>query len=291
MLFSYADDGVPSTDPRVQAGIKFDNDVLNSYELMKTNVGPSGLQMIYHTGQTEDGSCTPNTANCDWATSGDGGFHYSMFALTKGLGGYTAPNLSDPNNYYAKVVDLLLSSQNNDGSWTTDGRDDYDNVFATGLSVAALGKVAVITNVACTMTSAPHTMFMSGGQTINVRNVLSSNQSSTETLVLRSLTGSPMYFTLTGTRTADCHDYTQYPLPPSSKYNTLTVNGSGKFGSSASNAASGYTIKIVIGDWGDVGNTDNTKADGVSFTVKNSMGTVVWSGTGTLSNGSEEETG
>lgn len=143
VLFSYGDLGVPMADPRVAAAITFDQDVLNAYELMLTNAGPSGLQMIAHSGTNEDGSCTPNTGGCDWYTSGDGGFHYSLFALTKGLGSYIAPNLSDATNWYAKVVDLLLSQQNADGSWSQDGRDDFSTVFATGLSVASLGLVAV----------------------------------------------------------------------------------------------------------------------------------------------------
>jgi PKD repeat protein len=154
-LFSYADDGVAMSDPHVAAAIAFDQDVLNAYELMQTNVGPSGMAMIAHSGATEDGSCTPNATGCDWYTSGDGGYHYSLFALTKGLGGYITPNLGDPTNWYAKVADLLLTQQcsstvttscptGSAGSWVPDLRDDFSRVFATGLAVASLGKVAVL---------------------------------------------------------------------------------------------------------------------------------------------------
>jgi hypothetical protein len=154
-LFSYADDGVPMSDPNVAAAIKFDQDVLDAYEKMMANVGPSGMAMIYHSGATEDGSCTPNAAGCDWLTSGDGGFHYSIFALTKGLGGYISPDSSDPNNWYAKVVDLLLTQQNADGSWPVDPRDDFSIPFATGLAVAALGRVAVLKDASITGSGDP----------------------------------------------------------------------------------------------------------------------------------------
>jgi hypothetical protein len=62
MLFSYADDGVAMSDPNVTAAIKFDEDVLNSYELERANVGPASMLMIYYAGATEDGSCTPDVA-------------------------------------------------------------------------------------------------------------------------------------------------------------------------------------------------------------------------------------
>ena len=144
MLFSYADDGVAVSDPNVAAAIRFDQDALNSYELEQANVGPASMQMIYHAGATEDGSCTPNVGTCDWFNDGDGGYHYSLFALAKGLGDYIPSDLAGPTNWYAQVVDLLLSQQGSDGSWPTNGRDDYNTVFATGLAVATLGKAGVI---------------------------------------------------------------------------------------------------------------------------------------------------
>jgi hypothetical protein len=112
---------VPVADPGVQAGLTLGQDVLDTYELVKTNNDSqwtSGGVGVYHTGATEDGSCDPNTS-CDWAFNGDGGFHYGLWALTKGLGDYIASNLSDPNNWYAKVADLLVNSQlgNGCGLW------------------------------------------------------------------------------------------------------------------------------------------------------------------------------
>jgi hypothetical protein len=137
LLFGYGFDKVPSTDPSVQAAVTFGNDVIDTYELNTSN-----RQMVYHFGQNEDGACVIGQPNCDWGFGGDGGYHYSLFALVKGLSEYIPPNLSDPNNFYAKAVDLLLSSQNSDGSWTQDGRDDASTLGATGFAILALGKVA-----------------------------------------------------------------------------------------------------------------------------------------------------
>jgi len=40
-----------------------------------------------------------------------GGYHYSLFALTKGFGEFLEAHLKEPTNFYAKVVDLLLTQQ------------------------------------------------------------------------------------------------------------------------------------------------------------------------------------
>jgi hypothetical protein len=64
-----------------------------------------------------------------------------MWSLSKGLGEYIAPDLGNPNNWYATVADLLLSEQATDGSWPQDGRDDASSVAATGFSIFALGLV------------------------------------------------------------------------------------------------------------------------------------------------------
>ena len=114
--------------------------------------------MIYHSGQNEDGTCVVGNAGCDWAVSGDGGYHYSIWALTKGLGQYIPPDslLSDPTNWYDKVVDLLLSQQGADGSWPQDGRDDATTIGATSFAVSALGLVG-IQQQAASLTLAPRT--------------------------------------------------------------------------------------------------------------------------------------
>jgi hypothetical protein len=142
MLFSYGYDAVAATDPRVMAGETFAQDVLNEYELEQ---GTSNADsMVYFTGTSSAGTCTIGSSGCDWSTDpGEGGFHYSMFSLTKGLGSYITPSLTDHTNWYAQVVDLLLSQQGKNGSWPVDGRDDASIDFATSLAVAALGLVGV----------------------------------------------------------------------------------------------------------------------------------------------------
>ncbi len=138
LLFGFGFDGVPATDPAEKAALKFATDVLNTYELNKS--GPR--TMVYHTGQNEDGSCVIGPVTCDWAFgSGEGGYHYSMFALVKGFSQYVVPSLTDPTNFYAKAVDLLLSQQQANGSWPADLRDDASVFGATGFAILALGKV------------------------------------------------------------------------------------------------------------------------------------------------------
>ena len=139
LLFGYGYDGVVEADPKVQAAILFGQDVIDEYELMKATV----RQSIYHFGQERDGTCVIGAPGCTWAINFDGGYHYSLWSLSKGLGSYIPANLSDPANWYAKVVDLLLSEQNADGSWPVDGRDDATPIVATGFAVNALGLVGV----------------------------------------------------------------------------------------------------------------------------------------------------
>jgi hypothetical protein len=139
MLFGYGYDGVPSTDPGVQAGLKFGNDVLDVYELTKDT-----RTMVYHVATNEEAACAPGSEGCHWYfASGEGGYHYSMWSLSKGMGEYIAPNLADSSNFYAKVADLLVSQQRDDGSWPQDGRDDASVIGATGFAIFALGLAAV----------------------------------------------------------------------------------------------------------------------------------------------------
>ena len=158
-LFSFGFDGVPGTDPAVQASFAFDNEALESYELEKTKLVEEGganpldaMHMIYHSGPTLEAACTPDAVGCEWHTAaGEGGFHYSMFSLTKGLSQYAAANLSDPTNYYAKVVDLLLSQQHADGSWPADLRDDASVIGATSFAILALGRVGAPAEISGTV--------------------------------------------------------------------------------------------------------------------------------------------
>jgi hypothetical protein len=127
--------------------IAFANDVLDEYERMKATV----RAMIAHNGQNRDGTCTIGNAGCTWFVSGDGGYHYSMFALSKGLGQYGPADLADPKNFYAKVVDLLLTEQKDDGSWPADLRDDGTILGATAFSIMSLGRVGQPPTIAGTV--------------------------------------------------------------------------------------------------------------------------------------------
>lgn len=141
MLFGYAYDGVPGSDPHVVAGVAFAKNILSVYELD----APNFHTMVYHGGNGPgSAACAIGPASCAWQrASGEGGYHYSLFSITKGLGEYITANLTDPNNWYAKVVDLLLSQQDVNGSWPADLRDDASILFATELSVGSLGLVGV----------------------------------------------------------------------------------------------------------------------------------------------------
>ena len=149
LTFGFADDGLTTADPRVQAALQFDTDALDTLE----KAAHSGVSvehvMVYHHAAAEDGSCDPSAGGCDWALgTSEGGFHYSMFALSKGLGAFITPQLSDGTNWYAKVADLLVTQQDatagtSFGSWPADLRDDFTQMFATELSVFSLGLVGV----------------------------------------------------------------------------------------------------------------------------------------------------
>lgn len=139
MLFGFGYDGVPASDAAVKAGLKFGNDVLDVYELTKAQ-----RNMVYHNATNEEAACVPGTADCNWIyASGEGGYHYSMWSLSKGIGEYVSPDLSNSANYYSKIADLLLSQQAANGSWPQDGRDDASVIGATGFSIFALGLAAV----------------------------------------------------------------------------------------------------------------------------------------------------
>ncbi|MEA2197746.1 MAG: trimeric autotransporter adhesin, partial [Solirubrobacteraceae bacterium] len=141
LLLGLGYDGVASSDAKVQAALTFARDVLNEYELEQGTT--SGGQQLAHNGMNEDGTCDLTVSGCDWYINGDGGFHYSLWSLTKGFGQYIAPSLTDTTNWYAKVIDLLLTQQGGDGSWPVDGRDDFSPIVATSFAVQALGLTGV----------------------------------------------------------------------------------------------------------------------------------------------------
>lgn len=141
LLFGYGYDGLTGSDAGVQAALACGNHLLSTYELSKDN----RVQIAEHS-DTLDPPCHVGDSGCTYVQDTDGGYHYSMFSLSKGIGQFTAPSLTNPNNFYAKVVDLLLSQQDTSntatkGSWPPDGRDDATSIVATGFSILALGRV------------------------------------------------------------------------------------------------------------------------------------------------------
>ena len=137
LIFGMAYAGVPGSDPKVQAATLIGKDFIDEYETVKATT----RQMLFHTGMTREGVfCQVADAGCPWAVSGDGGYHYSLFALSKGLGQYGPALRDDPSNFYAKVVDLLLSEQHPDGTWPVDPRDDFTDVVATAFAIMSLGR-------------------------------------------------------------------------------------------------------------------------------------------------------
>lgn len=144
ILFSFAYDGVDVNEPAAQAAIVAATDVLDAYEASKA---ATPREAIYHLGVPRDPGCQVGSTGCNWLVSGDGGYHYSMFALSKGLGSFIVANVTDPANFYAKVADLLLGQQGPDGSWPADLRDDGSPVGATAFSVLALTKAGQLLGV------------------------------------------------------------------------------------------------------------------------------------------------
>jgi Bacterial Ig domain len=140
ILFSFAYDGVAIGDPRVAAAMACGNAILDTYEMNQSVT----RTMIYHAPTTPpfnlDAACVIGSLGCNWQNGGDGGYHYSLFALSKGFGSYITANIADTSNFYAKVVDLLLSEQVGDGSWPADLRDDGSTIGATSFAILALTK-------------------------------------------------------------------------------------------------------------------------------------------------------
>jgi hypothetical protein len=269
VLFSLGDDGVAMADPNAAAAITFDQDVLAVYELMQANVGPGGMSMIAHSGASEDGACTPNTAGCDWYAAGDGGYHYSLFALTKGLGSYISPNLSDPTNWYAKVVDLLLSQQNANGSWPPDGRDDFSTVFATGLAVASLGLVATPTATPTTLTVNDATGDFADATTVSA--VLKTTSG------LAPIPGKTVTLTLNGSETCsgvtDATGTVTCQITPGEAAGTYTLAGTFA-GDSTFAASSGSASFVVTHEETGLTYTGDTSAvNGTSMTLSGTLTT------------------
>jgi hypothetical protein len=156
LIFGFGYDKVPGTDTGVKAAILFGTDVLDEYELEK-GVAGAPRTMVFHTGAERDGTCTIGDQGCTWQFArGEGGYHYSIFALSKGLGQYQPADPAIETNFYAKVVDLLLSEQlpagdPNPGAWPNDPRDDGSQIGATAFAIMSLGRVGQPANVSGTV--------------------------------------------------------------------------------------------------------------------------------------------
>ena len=182
--------------------------MLNTYELNK-----STRTMVFHTGQNEDGSCVIGAAGCDWAFgTGEGGYHYSLFALVKGLSQYITPNLTDTTNFYAKAADVLIGQQGTDGSWPADLRDDASTIGATGFAILALGKVGIpvfpITAQAVPVSTTEGQSFTGQVATFTVKSTTASASGYSASInwgdghtTTGTIAGSAGSFTVTGTHT------------------------------------------------------------------------------------------
>ncbi len=227
--------------------------MLDTYELNKGT-----RTMVFHTGQDEDGSCVIGQGTCDWGFgSGEGGYHYSMFALVKGLSQYISPNLNDPTNFYAKAVDLLLGQQGSDGSWPADLRDDASVIAATGFSILALGKVGIpVFPITAKGTSISSTEGRSFSGTVATFTVPSTTPTPADytasinwgdgTTSAGTITGSAGNFTVTGTHTyAEEGSYTATVTitDVNTTSNTGTAKTSAAIGDAALHASGGHPTR------------------------------------------------
>src|SRR4029077_6318523 len=90
LLFGLAYDSIPANDPHVLAARIFDERVLGVYEL-----GAPTDTMVFHKGLGAPVECKAESVGCEWHTHpSEGGFHYSLFALGKGLVSYVTPELN-----------------------------------------------------------------------------------------------------------------------------------------------------------------------------------------------------
>jgi len=136
MLFGFGYERLSESNEGVKAGVKFGEDVLNEYELEKE----VARTMVYHTGRKRGRYVHDRRGGLRLGVRHrGGGYHYSLFALTKGSASSWKRTLKNRQNFYAKVVDLLLTQQGVTGSWPQDGRRRWQRSLATALSVSLVG--------------------------------------------------------------------------------------------------------------------------------------------------------
>lgn len=199
------------------------------------------------------------------------------------------------------------SSGNTTFTYTNTGGIGTDQIIATYTSpggVTSQGTASITwttpTSTVCAMASTKNnTAFNNGGQPVHIENSLISTTTQPQHLVLRSLSGPPQYFALgapgsfaASLTASHCDDNALWPLGAGDSYNTIVVTGTGYYGTAFGSSSPGYTIRIEIGDYGEGSSPANTALDSVNnFVITSPGGTVVWSGKGTLTAGSETETG
>jgi hypothetical protein len=273
MLFGLGYDGVAGTDPHVIAGIKLAQDILDVYALEQPT-----YNMVYHTGAVEDGSCMIGVGACDWHFSdGEGGFHYSAFALTKGLGEYIAPSLTDPANWYAKVIDLHLTQQQANGSWPQDGRDDGSALLATEFPVATIGLVGVAPPSHGRMTGGGSVFTSSGVRVTHGFELHCTPSDGANSLEVNWDAGNT--FHLTSLASATCTDNaTIEPNPPAAAFDTYRGSGTGLY-----NGQAGATADWTFTDAGEPG-----KNDTATIVIRDASNTIVLTVSGKLDNGNQQ---
>jgi hypothetical protein len=251
---------------------------------------PSGSPSEVQPGENgSNGGPGAGGASDSFAVSGGGSGGGGYFGGGGGGGGVTGPSR-----------DSLVEGGGGGGG----GGSSWVEPRATGAStgLASSGQapsVAISYHAGCTMNStATGTTFNSSGQSIGIANTLNSNTSQSQHFVLTSLSAPAQYFGLTNAgsiaarlHSASCSDNTAHPTGTGDLFNTFIGTGSGVYGTSSTSNSPGYKISLRIGDYGEGSNPPNAALDIVKFTIKNSSGTVVWSGSGSLTAGGETETG
>jgi large repetitive protein len=158
-----------------------------------------------------------------------------------------------------------------------------DSNYAPSMTNAALNQVvaALPHPTGCSIISARGTKLTVGRRPVSIDNKLYSRVSGKQTLVL---TAKKRYFELKGIQRATCLDDRSDPLSHGHKYNELSVKGTGSYGSAARHAKPHYAIAIAI-------TVRVSKPARVTFTIASSGGKAKWKVSGTLTHGSEHESG
>lgn len=159
---------------------------------------------------------------------------------------------------------------------------------ANAKSTRTLVKGIATAATPCTMVGSG--VFISGGNQIHKEDSLNTDTTQPERLVLRSLSGPSKFFRLTTVTSASCRNNPAYPPEETgTPVNFFDATGMGSFGTSAGSISPGYTFRVEVGDLGDSASGDNATADVFAFTIRDSLGNIVWEAKDShLISGSEE---